>query len=180
MTYKENITAILECHFGGFKEEIIDSACNSILEIEPCEYAPFTIDELKNEDMQKLLREFKNQRVIVTDHDCLPSATIIEPCEDAISRAWLKEAIHNFYYGLKHKPTEEDIQAYIDSAKPVTPKSKTGHWILLDECSNSGYYCSECHKKVIKEGWSNTVKKIKYCPNCGARMEEPQESEGKE
>ena len=49
-----------------------------------------------------------------------------EPCEDAISRACLKEAIHNFYfyYGLKHKPTEEDIQAYIDAAKPVTPQPK--------------------------------------------------------
>ena len=43
-------------------------------------------------------------------------------------------------------------------------------WILLDDCSNSGYYCSECQKKVIKEGWSETVKKIKYCPNCGAKM----------
>ena len=50
-------------------------------------------------------------------------------------------------------------------------KPKTGHWILLDECANSGYYCSECHKKVVKEGWSDTVKKIKYCPNCGAKME---------
>lgn len=35
MTYKENITAILECYFTGFKEEIIDSACNRILEQEP-------------------------------------------------------------------------------------------------------------------------------------------------
>ena len=48
---------------------------------------------------------------------------------------------------------------------------KKGHWILLDECANSGYYCSECHKKVVKEGWSNTVRKVKYCPNCGAEME---------
>ena len=32
MTYKENITAILECYFSGFKKEIIDSACNRILE----------------------------------------------------------------------------------------------------------------------------------------------------
>lgn len=35
MTYKENITAILECYFSGFKKEIIDSACNRILEQEP-------------------------------------------------------------------------------------------------------------------------------------------------
>lgn len=51
-------------------------------------------------------------------------------------------------------------------------KPRTAHWILLDECSNGGYYCSECRKKVGKEGWSNTVKKIKYCPNCGAKMVE--------
>jgi hypothetical protein len=54
---------------------------------------------------------------------------------------------------------------------------RTAEWVLLDECSNSGYYCSECHKKLVKEGWSGTVKKIKYCPNCGCRMVEPQESE---
>lgn len=54
---------------------------------------------------------------------------------------------------------------------------KTGQWVLLDECSNSGYYCSKCHKKLVKEGWSDTVKKIKYCPNCGAKMIESQESE---
>ena len=32
MTYKENIKAILECYFSGFKEEIIDSASDRILE----------------------------------------------------------------------------------------------------------------------------------------------------
>ncbi|MBP5168911.1 MAG: hypothetical protein ILP14_06890 [Oscillospiraceae bacterium] len=63
---------------------------------------------------------------------------------------------------------------------PSVNTEKTGHWILLDECSNSGYYCSECHKKVVKEGWSETVKKIKFCLNCGAKMVEPQESEDKE
>lgn len=45
-----------------------------------------------------------------------------------------------------------------------------GEWIYLDECSNSGYYCSNCHKKLVKDGWSDTVKKIKFCPNCGADM----------
>lgn len=45
-----------------------------------------------------------------------------EPCEDVISREWLKTAIHNFYYGLTHTPTEEDIQAYIDAAPSVILK----------------------------------------------------------
>lgn len=58
----------------------------------------------------------------------------------------------------------------IRSAVEEMKQPKVGHWILLDECSNSGYYCSECHKKVVKEGWSGTVKKIKYCPNCGSYL----------
>lgn len=35
MTYKENITAILECCFAGFKQEIIEAACNRILGLKP-------------------------------------------------------------------------------------------------------------------------------------------------
>ena len=35
MTYRDNITAILECNFTGFKEEIIANACNRILELRP-------------------------------------------------------------------------------------------------------------------------------------------------
>ena len=51
-------------------------------------------------------------------------------------------------------------------------KPRGEEWIFLDECSNSGYYCSKCRKKLVKEGWSNTVKKINFCPNCGADMRE--------
>ena len=58
----------------------------------------------------------------------------------------------------------------IKSIPSVTPAEKVGHWIKIDDCSNSGYYCSECRKRVVKEGWSDTVKIIKYCPNCGAKM----------
>jgi hypothetical protein len=96
-----------------------------------------------------------------------------ESCEDCISRQAAIETAKQYWY----KP---DIAGALEELPSVQPKPKTGHWVLLDECSNSGYYCSECHKKVVKEGWSNTVKKIKYCPNCGCRMVEPQESEDKE
>ena len=77
------------------------------------------------------------------------------------------------------QPTVCDIDAIrvIKGMPSVTQKS--GKWILLDECANSGYYCSNCQKKLVKEGWSETVKKIKFCPNCGAKMLEPQESEEK-
>ena len=71
----------------------------------------------------------------------------------------------------------EDAEALEMAIEALEQEPKTGHWILLDECSNSGYYCSECHKKVIKEGWSKTVKKVKYCPNCGAKMAESEDKE---
>lgn len=57
------------------------------------------------------------------------------------------------------------------------PSRKKGKWIFLDECSNPGYYCSECNKKVVKEGWSDTVKKIKFCPNCGSDNRGEQDEE---
>lgn len=44
--------------------------------------------------------------------------------------------------------------------------------IALDDCSNAGVYCSNCHKKVYKIDYSNTMKvKSQYCPNCGAKMD---------
>ncbi len=47
MTYKENVTAILECNFAGFKQEIIDTAvdCIMALSVEPCRDA----DDYENE-----------------------------------------------------------------------------------------------------------------------------------
>ena len=77
--------------------------------------------------------------------------------------------------GLQHAIVGKEIKHFIIADdevinKKLTEEHKVGEWVLLDECANSGYYCSECHKKLVKEGWSNTVKKIKYCPNCGADM----------
>lgn len=35
MSYEENVRAILECNFSGFKDEIIDRAVKMIIELEP-------------------------------------------------------------------------------------------------------------------------------------------------
>lgn len=35
MSYEENVRAILECNFAGFKDEIIDRAVKMIMELEP-------------------------------------------------------------------------------------------------------------------------------------------------
>lgn len=66
MTYKQNITAILECYFAGFKEEIIDSACNRILE-QKLEQEPktdwITVSEGLPEDGELVLFSTKTDRV---------------------------------------------------------------------------------------------------------------------
>lgn len=49
---------------------------------------------------------------------------------------------------------------------------KHGHWVFLDECANEGIYCSVCNKKVYKKEYANQKIKSKYCPNCGAIMDE--------
>lgn len=49
---------------------------------------------------------------------------------------------------------------------------KHGYWYALDECANEGVYCSVCNKKVYKLNYANQKLKSKYCPNCGAIMDE--------
>lgn len=67
MTYKENITAILECCFAGFKEEIIDSACNRILELEPFINKTCVSEGVCNEDKVKALDKIRNEVKALTD-----------------------------------------------------------------------------------------------------------------
>ena len=95
-----------------------------------------------------------------------------QPCGDCISRQAMLETQAKYaeYIGAtKFWQMRDDIKAL----PPVTPQPerKIGKWHLLDECSNEGWYCDQCHKKVFKADFSNTMKKYKFCPNCGAKME---------
>lgn len=100
-------------------------------------------------------------------------------CDDVVSR----QSVFECATLITSIPTEDwDIGDWVclfrdrvSQLPSIRPQVQTGEWNLLDECANSGYYCSICQKKLVKEGWSKTVKKIKYCPNCGARMVEPRE-----
>lgn len=86
-------------------------------------------------------------------------------CEDCISRA---EAIRIASGYCAHQNIAKELR----KLPPVTPQPKTGRWIdgKCNRCGThapywamaSTYYCSE------------------YCPNCGAKMVEPQESEREE
>ena len=58
----------------------------------------------------------------------------------------------------------------------VKQEPKTGHWIYFKAVNTSEIVWSECSE--CKDGERRCAKRMKYCPNCGARMVEPQESEG--
>lgn len=63
----------------------------------------------------------------------------------------------------------------------VTPQEpKTGHWIY----DNFIWRCSECNETPKTMGYVGTAdfmtEHFKFCNHCGAKMIEPQESEGEE
>ena len=67
----------------------------------------------------------------------------------------------------------DDVMFGIDKLPSVNPQEpKTGHWIL-DETDNS-ITCDKCGCLI----WANDISngEAYYCPNCGCRMVEPQES----
>lgn len=49
---------------------------------------------------------------------------------------------------------------------------KDGHWIILENCSNAGVYCSVCNTKVFEFTHRPKRKISRYCPHCGAWMEQ--------
>ena len=118
-----------------------------------------------------------------------------EPCEDAISRKALLEEIEN---GIKAGNYEEGYEEYphindmddiiecIKYADSIQPKPKTGHWewVQYDSNPNIGnWHCSECRCVVVEcvdKEENGGIPLYKYCPQCGVRMVNPQESEESE
>ena len=65
-----------------------------------------------------------------------------------------------------------------DTVEEMKQEPKTGHWIVAKGGSYNGTRnacCSNC-----KDFYTNDWAYMNYCPNCGCRMVEPQESEDKE
>ena len=64
-------------------------------------------------------------------------------------------------------------RGHIEQLPSVNPQEpKTGHW------DSRTCKCSECGYQITFSEYAE--RKYKYCPNCGAKMVEPQESEDKE
>lgn len=98
-----------------------------------------------------------------------------------------REEVEQLIYRFLKKGTDENIAFYEHflDLPSVTLQTKKGHWIDTDygHYYNDGYIettelrCSCCNEKVE---WDIALShKPYYCENCGAKMVEPQESEGK-
>jgi len=98
----------------------------------------------------------------------------VKPCEDAISRAEvlkgaevLRDDNKTGYKAVRTK--------YIRELPSVTPIRYKGHWQEKDIAKDRfvfDWYCDKC-------GCGSDLR-TSFCPNCGAKMVEPQESEDKE
>ncbi len=90
--------------------------------------------------------------------------------DDLISR---QAALEIFTWTNK----KEDIWYGLKQLPSVQPKTKTGHWIAIDEEPHEDYECDKCGY-VVSTYTANIEPhtEYKFCPNCGRRMVEPQES----
>lgn len=99
-----------------------------------------------------------------------------EPCEDAISRQAVLDIVDSYSESRSNvEDVTQDMISDILALPPVNPQEKTGHWIYKQydgypECGN--WHCSECDKIDNRTS--------AHCPNCGAKMVEPQERSDKE
>jgi len=104
-----------------------------------------------------------------------------EPCEDAISRQYLIDI------ATKDGAYDYVSAQEIANAPSVNSQPKTGYWIDDNENEIDARYgrhlykCSECNEYAdmfvgSTEDWWD-IEKPNYCPNCGCRMVDPQESE---
>ena len=76
-------------------------------------------------------------------------------------------------YGITTFPLLAEV---IQNGTPV----QTGLWIGIDEEPHEDYECDICG--YVCSTWTANIKpneEYKFCPNCGCRMIEPQESEDK-
>ena len=170
-------------------EEAIDMAIKA-LEQESCDNILTLTERVVTqvtEDMDNFIFttivpwcEAKEQRII-SKRDLEQALTQYfskEPCEDAISRQAVINAIANTCFWLSSDNWKELIKC-INSIPPVKPQEpKTGHWEWVQYDYNpklGNWHCSECRCVVLecvdKED-KGGIPLYKYCPQCGAKMVE--------
>ena len=153
----------------------IDMAIKA-LEQEPCE------DVISRTEAIRVASGYCHWSNIPDELAKLPSVNPI-PCEDAISRQAVIDGLASIAKAKARSDAQKSMMGrtmFFVERLPSSSTEKTGRWIdrfPLKECK-----CSECDYLIMLSfgSFSEVVKQMKYCPNCGAKMVEPQESEVQE
>lgn len=117
-----------------------------------------------------------------------------EAREDAISRYAVLKAIKNLYPGIpvvdingarlkwlrKYEPYFE-CEKVVEQLPSITPQPKMGRWLhreIMDyldknEVRHNHFMCQDCG--FIHDFVDGHTAQYKYCPSCGAKMEEVEE-----
>ena len=168
-----------EKQIGEFEQE----PCDDVVSIEA------VIEWLKEKDFIKMNWQEKNARKELQEYFSVTQ----KPCDDAISRDAVIKAIDA--HTNEDGTLDDDISVILEDLPPVTQKpkywidkdnklykmpddipsvtQKSGKWVAYADGIWIQYYeCSKCGKRNSTHS--------DYCPNCGAKMVEPQESEDEE
>ena len=127
------------------------------------------IEILKNSTMKDTLSEQWQEA-----YKMAISALEQEPCDDAISREAVLDRIKESVATYGNQYTADMLNMwglftqFIKEMPPVTPSRPKGQWIK----KGNTLKCPFCGAKGedIKDDYC-----FKFCPNCGAKMVEPQE-----
>ena len=96
---------------------------------------------------------------------------------DTISRQAVTKFLNDWLSCLFencHKQSASDLKMIIKDFKnlpSIQPERKTGHWVYRPEWSKYSdvWSCSECGEKTSQSVMGEP--RFKYCPMCGAKME---------
>lgn len=147
------------------REILLDYFQNVMLFPQPLDNSVYSCE--KSESIRNaiitLIEELKQEQESTTKNDL---------AVDCISR----QEVLNIAKASKSNWIDNSILfKRVNELPSITPQApKTGHWIYL---KHNKAKCSECDDVVLI---AQTYGNANYCPNCGARMIESQESEGKE
>jgi DNA-directed RNA polymerase subunit RPC12/RpoP len=101
-------------------------------------------------------------------------------CEDCISRQAVLDIVrfeNKWLFDARSNNVDTDIAfngiiSKVSDLPSVTPQQKTGRWIEKDGYDGDVYYdCSVCGESWASIEGTPKTNGMKYCPNCGAKME---------
>lgn len=99
----------------------------------------------------------------------------IVPCGDTISRQAVLDGLASIAKAKAKSDAQKSLMGrvmfFTERLPSVNPQPKTGHWIVHPKGVYAHLVCDKCLTRAPYDCKTN------YCPNCGAKMIEPQESE---